>query len=262
MDAHRIEVLDRADDDAVTRRVAHDLELVLLPAVEEAFDDDLSDRARAQPGGDLPLELRAVTRDPSAGSAERERRPDDRRQRPIRRNLLQLRDGHALRHRQAGGQHRLAETEPVLSATDRGDVGADQLDPEPVERARLVELDGQVECGLPAERREQRVGSLGLDHLEHRLRVERLEIRRVRPLRVGHDRRRVRVRQDDAVALAAEHAAGLRSRVVELAGLADPDRPRADDQDRAKIGALRHVSAMRSKKGRASSGPGAASGWN
>ena len=45
--AHRVEVLDRADDDAVARGVGHDLELVLLPAREEALHEHLADRARA-----------------------------------------------------------------------------------------------------------------------------------------------------------------------------------------------------------------------
>src|SRR5262249_12943694 len=76
------------------------------------------------------------------------------------------------------------------------------------------------------------------------------------------DRGRIRVDEDDAVALAAEHATRLRARVVELAPLADPDRPGADDQERAKVFAPRHVVAISSKKGNASSGPGAASGWN
>src|SRR5215217_9120118 len=72
----------------------------------------------------------------------------------------------------------------------------------------------------------------------------------------------VRVDEHDAVALASQDAARLGAGVVELARLADADRPGAEDQDRAKVGALRHTSARRSKKGRASSGPGAASGWN
>src|SRR5262249_14741627 len=98
--------------------------------------------------------------------------------------------------------------------------------------------------------------------LGHCLDIERLEVGRVRPLGVGHDRRRVRVHEHDAVPLASQHAAGLRPRVVELAPLADAYRPGADDQDSAKVFALRHVSPIWSKKGRASSGPGAASGWN
>ena len=42
-------------------------------------------------------------------------------------------------------------------------------------------------------------------------------------VRVGHDRRRVRVDQDDVVAFLAQGFAGLGARVVELARLADDD---------------------------------------
>ncbi len=55
--AHRIEVLDRADDDAVAGVVAHHLELELLPALERLLDEHLSDRARREARGDPLLEL-------------------------------------------------------------------------------------------------------------------------------------------------------------------------------------------------------------
>src|SRR5256885_5704749 len=45
---------------------------------------------------------------------------------------------------------------------------------------------------------------------------------RIRPLGVGHDRRRVRVHEHDAVALRTQHATGLCAGVVELGGLPDP----------------------------------------
>ena len=44
--AHRVDVLDRADDHLVVRVVTHDLELVLLPALDRLLDEDLADRAR------------------------------------------------------------------------------------------------------------------------------------------------------------------------------------------------------------------------
>ncbi len=45
MHAHRVEVLDRADDDAVVRLVADDLHLVLLPAQHGFLDEDFGHRA-------------------------------------------------------------------------------------------------------------------------------------------------------------------------------------------------------------------------
>src|SRR5581483_11608797 len=106
------------------------------------------------------------------------------------------------------------------------------------------------------------------------------------------DRRRVRVDEHDLVALLGEHLARLRPRVVELGGLPDDDRPRAEDQDPPQVVAPRHqpspagrvgacadpgigactdprlgactqpISAMNwSKRCSASCGPGPASGW-
>src|SRR5262249_45252228 len=58
---------------------------------------------------------------------------------------------------------------------------------------------------------------------------------------VGHDGGGVGVDQDDLVALLAQGLAGLGAAVVELARLADDDRPRADEQDLLQVGTLWHV---------------------
>ena len=103
-----------------------------------------------------------------------------------------------------------------------------------LEDPALVQRDRDVERGLPAEGRQHRVRPLlGDDRLDH-LGRDRLDVGRVGELGVGHDRRRVGVDQDDPEALLAQHPAGLRAGVVELAGLADDDRAGADDQDAAR----------------------------
>ena len=127
--------------------------------------------------------------------------------------------------------HDLLELLAVLAALDRLDVGADQLDAVPLQHAGVVQRDREVQRGLPAQRGQQRVGPLARDDLLDELRRERLDVGGVGELRVGHDRRRVGVDQADPEALGAQHPAGLGARVVELAGLADHDRPRADHQD-------------------------------
>src|SRR3546814_15131202 len=48
------------------------------------------------------------------------------------------------------------------------------------------------------------------------------------------------VDQDHPVALLAQRLAGLRSGIVELAGLPDDDRACADNEDGPDVGALRH----------------------
>ena len=56
--AHRVDVLDRADDHGVVGAVAHDLELELLPAGDRLLDQDLGHRAAR--------ERCAATRSPSS----------------------------------------------------------------------------------------------------------------------------------------------------------------------------------------------------
>ena len=72
--AHRIDVLDRADDHHVVRVVAHHLELVLLPAEHAALDEHLVHRRELEPAPHDLLVLLAVVRDAAAGAAEREGR--------------------------------------------------------------------------------------------------------------------------------------------------------------------------------------------
>ena len=146
----------------------------------------------------------------------------------------------ALRDVRAGIEHELLEDLAVFALVDRLEVGADQLDVVLLENAVLVQVDRGVERGLAAQRRQDRVGLLlgddGLDDLPG----DRLDVRGVREVGVGHDRRRVRVDEDDAHALFAQHPAGLRARVVELGRLADDDRARADDEHRVDVCSLRH----------------------
>ena len=52
VDAHRVDVLDRADDDDVVVAVAHHLELELAPAEHRLLDQHLVDRARREALGD------------------------------------------------------------------------------------------------------------------------------------------------------------------------------------------------------------------
>src|SRR5690606_9356800 len=109
-------------------------------------------------------------------------------------------------------------------------------------------------------------GALLGDDLLDELGRDRLDVCGVGELRVGHDRGGVGVDQRHPQALRAQHAAGLGAGVIELAGLTDDDRARADHQDVVQIGAARHQApsirpAKRSNKYAASWGPAAASGW-
>ena len=91
----------------------------------------------------------------------------------------------------------------------------------------------QFRPGLAAERGQQRVGPLGGDDLLDELGRDRLDVGAVGEARVGHDRGGVAVDEHDLEAVVAQDLARLRAGVVELAGLADDDRPGADHEDLA-----------------------------
>ena len=235
VDAHRVEVLDRADDDHVVRPVPDQLELELVPADQALLDQHLADRALCERPRQQLVQLAARARDTAPVAAEREGRAKDHREREVGGHLGERRDDQRLGHLQPGRPNGVAEFLAVLGAAD--DVGrrADQLDPERVEHTRVGQLEADVERGLAAHRRQQRVRPLAPEHVRDALHVERLEVGAVGEAGVGHDRGRVRVDDDRAEAVLAEHLQRLAARVVELAGLADDDRAGADQADRAKI---------------------------
>ena len=75
--AHRVHVLDRADDDEVVGDVAHHLELEFLPADDRLLDQDLVDGAQVEAAARELAELLDVVGDAAADAAQGERRPDD-----------------------------------------------------------------------------------------------------------------------------------------------------------------------------------------
>ena len=249
--AHRVDVLDRAHDHDVVAPVAHHLELELAPADDRLLDQHLSDRAGGEAlRDDLPV-LGLVPGDPAAGAAHGETRADDGRQADLRKRSLGFAHRlhrRAARHAEGRALHRRPEELAVLGPPDGVVVGADQLDAVLSERPVLGQLAGEVQRRAAAQRRQQRVGLLALDHLRHRGRRERLDVGARGELRVGHDRRRIRVDENDLVALLEQHLAGLRARVVELGGLPDHDRPRAQDEDAVDVVSTRQRVAPRSDR--------------
>ena len=151
---------------------------------------------------------------------------------------------------QANLGHGLVKELAVLAALDSGQVAADHLDTVLVERAVFRQLDGGVQTGLAAQRGQQRVRALFLDYALDKLGGDGLDIGAVGKTRVGHDGRRVGVDQDDLKAILLEHLAGLGAGVVELAGLANNDGARTNDEDALDVSTFRHVSSPRSRSRR------------
>ena len=188
-------------------------------------------------------ELGAIVRESAASAPERERRPDDQGVPELVADRDRLIEGvrdPRLGHVQTGAEHRLFEPAPVFGGADRVERRAEHADAEPVELSRFGERHADVQRGLAAERRQQRVRLLALEDLQHRRRGQRLDVGPIGERRVGHDRRWVGVHEGDLEPLGAKHLARLRARVVELARLADHDRARADHQDPLDVLAPRH----------------------
>jgi hypothetical protein len=98
----------------------------------------------------------------------------------------------------------------------------------------------EVQARLPPERREESLGALDPDDALEDIMGERLDVGSVGHLRVRHDRGGVRVHEHDLEPFLPERLHGLRARVVELASLADHDRPRPDQQDFPDVSTLGH----------------------
>ena len=241
--AHRIDVFDRADDDDVVLLVAHHFQLELLPADHRLLDQDLVGQGELQPLPDDPFELRRRARHAAAGAAQGEAGAHDAGKAGRRYRLagrLQAAGDRRLRHGQADLLHGAAEVLPPLGHLDGGQIGADHLHAEPLEQAGLRRLDRQVERGLAAQGGEHGVRPLPLQDALQRPQVDRLHVGAVGHLRIGHDGGRVGVEQHHLEPFLLERLARLRAGIVELARLADHDRPGAEHQDSVDIRSLGH----------------------
>src|SRR5208282_5164637 len=265
VDAHRVEVFDGADDDAVVGLVAHHFHFVFLPAEQRFLDEDFRDGRKLHAALGESVKFVAVVGDAAAGAAERERGPDDERETA---NLVdhgagfvQIVRGAGNGNVEANGEHQILEDLPVFAAFDGFGFGANHLDAVFFQHTGAVKGHRGVERGLAAERREQHkfvrglgvgVWVLGNTHFAHLLlladddflntfRRDRLDVGAVGELRVGHDGGRVGVDENDAEAFLLERFAGLRAGIIELARLADDDRSGADDEDAMNVRALGHT---------------------
>src|SRR4029453_1263084 len=78
--AHRIDILDGADDDAIVVAIAYHLHLIFLPAEHRFLDQHFGGGRGVEPAFDDVEELLAVVGDAAAGAAECEGGTDDARE--------------------------------------------------------------------------------------------------------------------------------------------------------------------------------------
>ena len=233
--------------------VAHDLHLILFPALDGLLDQHLVGGRELQALAHDGDELLVGMRDAAAGTAEGKARAQHAGIPQALGDGLGVGDAIGIaraRDLQANLGHGLVKELSVLATLDSGQVAADHLDAVLVQRSVLCQLDGGVQTGLAAQRGQQRVRALFLDYALDKLGGDGLDIGAVGKTRVGHDGRRVGVDQDDLKAILLEHLAGLGAGVVELTGLANNDGARTNDEDALDVSTFRHVSSPRSQRSR------------
>ncbi len=220
MHAGLLDVLhDRADDGALA--VADGVDVDLDRVVDEAVDE----RSLLHRAGPQRL---VVVADAHLAAAEHVARPHQHRiPDPVRDldGLVGVGGDPPVRCAQIELGEDAAEPLAIL-----GDVDCGERRPEDL-HAGLLEPAGEPQRCLAAELDDDSDGLLALDHLEHVLDGERLEVEPVGRVGVGRDRLRVAVDHDRVVAERAERLDGADAAVVELDALSDPVRPGAEDDD-------------------------------
>jgi len=136
--------------------------------------------------------------------------------------------------------HHALEFLAVFAEFNGGNVRTNEFHVVLLQHAVLVQRDGGVQCRLATQGGQNGVRALLGDDLLHHLRGDGLNVGGIRELGVRHDGGRVGVHEDDAKAFLLEDTKGLGAGVVELGGLADDDRARANDEDALEICTLGH----------------------
>ena len=242
--AHGVDVLHAADGDGAVGRIAHDLKLDFLIALDALFDQHLMDGRELERLHAQLDELRLVVGKAAARAAERERRAQhdriaDGRGRGL--GLLEVVGDLRRDDRLADALAELLELLAVLGTADAVAVRAEKLDLALLEHALLLELHRQIQAGLAADARDDRVRALLAQDTRHILQRQRLHVHLVRDGGIRHDRGGVGVDENDLVPLLLERQARLRAGIVKLSGLTDDDRAGADDHNFLQIRSLGHV---------------------
>ena len=246
--AQGIDVFDGGDNHDVVIAIAHELELVFLPAQDGFLNEHVGLRGCSQAAAGDAVQVLIIEGQTGAQTTHGEGRTDNDGQAELVDGLVDL--IHVVAHSGAGGLAAdggddVLELLAVLAALDGVNIGADELDAVLVQNSLAVKLNCSVQRGLAAQGSQHGVDGVSLfalldQNLFDVFRLNGLHVGVVRKLRVGHDGGRVGVDQRYAQALLLENAAGLGTGVVELASLADDDRAGADDQDVVDVVALWH----------------------
>ena len=222
MNTHRIEVFNRANNDAITRTIAHNLHLVLFPTLDALFNKNLGNRRKVKTLGNDELKLFLVMSNTTTSATKCE--------------------GGANHHgvtEHVG--HRLIKLLAVLAAFNSRKVTANHLDAKFIQNAALGKFNSSVKSSLTTEGRQQGVRAFLFDNLLDEFLGNWLNIGAINQLGIGHDGCRIGINQNNLVAIFFQHLARLGTGIVELARLANHDRTRPNYENALDVGTLRHV---------------------
>ena len=246
MDAHGVDILHVADGDHVARAVPDDLILDFLPAGDAALNEHLSHTAQTNAVGGNLVEVLHGIGNAAAGAAQGIGRPNDHGQADL------LGKSHCIVHTLhhlggdtglSNGLHGILKALTILSLPDGLGAGAQQTHTVLFQSAVLCQCHGQIQAGLAAQRRKDRVRPLHLDDLGHGGSVQRLNIYMIGNVLIRHDGGGVGVDQHHLNALFPEAPTCLSTGIVKLSSLSDDNRAGAQNHYLLNAFILRHVSS-------------------
>ena len=243
MDSNRVNIFHITDGDGCVVTVTHDFVFNLFISLNAFFNQHLMDRRQLQGVfHDRAKGFFVSGKTASCSSQCKGRTQDDRIADLVHRCKSLF---HAVRDFR--GQDRLPQRlaeffkkESVLSLLNRGTPGTQKLCSAFGQHALFFQLHGQVQTGLPADAGKDGIRTLIADDLGDIFQGQGLHIDLVRNRCIRHDRRRIRVAQNNLVALFLQGKTGLCPCIIKLCRLPDHDRARADDENFMDISSFGH----------------------
>jgi len=107
-----------------------------------------------------------------------------------------------------------------------------------------IQIQRTVQCRLNTHDGQNGIRALFGDDLFKGLPVYRLDVGGIGHRRIGHDRGRIRIHENDAIAFLAQRLASLRAGIIELAGLTYHNRARTEDEDTVYVGSFWHIQTV------------------
>ena len=152
--------------------------------------------------------------------------------------------GVAARNIKADTQHNLLEGISFFRPFDDLFFGADHFDAVFFQHAVANQIHRGIQPRLSTQRGEKRVRAFLANNLFDILPRDWFNIRAVSRIRIRHDRGRIGIHQNDFVPVFAEGFAGLSSRIIELASLANYDRTGTNDQNLLDVVSTWHFAVV------------------